>query len=55
MELVQRILGKIVGQEISAEELELVSGGTVLCRTPSTTYTWIDASTRASCDEYNTQ
>lgn len=55
MELVQRILGKIVGQEISAEELEMVSGGTVLCMTPNTTYTWIDATTRASCDDNNTQ
>jgi hypothetical protein len=27
MEIVQRILGKIVGEQVSAEELELVSGG----------------------------
>lgn len=27
--IVQRIMNKVVGQQISAEELELISGGTI--------------------------
>lgn len=34
MEIVQRILGKIVGKELSAEELKLVSGAAPVSCTP---------------------
>lgn len=41
MEIVQRILGKVVGEQISIEELELVSGGLVdVCSTQGMTNTW---------------
>jgi hypothetical protein len=31
MEIVERILGKIVGYELSKEEMQMVSGGVVEC------------------------
>jgi hypothetical protein len=56
MEIVQRILGKIVGEQVSAEELELVSGGLAdRCAQNGQTNTWSGgepyAGTYQGCDD----
>ncbi len=53
MEVVERILGKIVGRELNQEEMELVSGGIFEC--PKTLYYSESdfANTGVRCDEYN--
>jgi hypothetical protein len=52
MEDVQRILSKVVGQEISGEELELVTGGLKGADCPDLggQWTYLDATQRV-CDE----
>ena len=49
MEFVERILGKIVGEDISVEEMELVSGGMV-DQCPPAMRTWGGSSTFADCE-----
>lgn len=49
MEFVERILGKIVGEELPEEELELVSGG-LINTCPPESRTWGDSTTFADCE-----
>lgn len=49
MEFMERILSKIVGEEISEEEQELVSGG-LMNSCPSECRTWGDSTTFADCE-----
>lgn len=53
MEIVQRILGKVVGQEISPDELEFVSGGAM--KLPTCTHgevTFLGSDDNFMCDDY---
>lgn len=55
MEFVQRIIGKIVGEEFKAEELELVAGAgrEIICFTPNTTFTHVGYNQVSACDPAN--
>ncbi|WP_374579876.1 hypothetical protein [Pseudoduganella sp.] len=56
MEFVQRIIGKIVGEEFKAEELEMVTGGgrgDIICMIPNTTVTATGPNSVDNCDPKN--
>lgn len=41
MEIVQRILGKIIGEQVSVEEMEIISGGlSDVCAERGLAHTW---------------
>jgi hypothetical protein len=50
MEFVERILSKIVGEDISEEELELVSGGMIDTCPAIQCRTWADSINFSDCE-----